>query len=87
MTNTITSVRVDDIRYPTASRGMAGSDPRHFAPDYSCARVSIRISNGRVGHSVIFTCGEGTEIVKMNVQALADKLVGKKFADFVAPSF
>jgi L-fuconate dehydratase len=80
----VKKIITDDIRYPTASRGLAGSDPRHFAPDYSCVRVTLTTDDGLIGHSIIFTCGAGNEIVAQAVKALSPIVRGKYLEDFIA---
>src|SRR5262245_28214897 len=79
----IRSLEVLDIRYPTARMGMAGSDPRHLAPKYSCAVTILRTDSGLEGRSLVFTAGDGTQIQKVAIEALQRFVVGRDFCDFV----
>lgn len=78
----IVSLEVLDIRYPTVKLGMAGSDPRHLAPNYSCAIPILRTDTGLEGRALIFTVGEGTQIQKAAVEALSRFVVGRNLSDF-----
>ncbi len=80
----ITSLEVLDIRYPTVKLGMAGSDPRHLAPNYSCVVPILRTSSGLEGRSLIFTIGDGTQIEAAAVEALRRFVVGRDLEDFIA---
>ncbi len=82
--NKIISLEVIDIRYPTVRLGMAGSDPRHLAPNYSCAITVLRTDTGLEGRSLIFTIGAGTEIQKAAVEALKPFVVGRNLEEFIA---
>ncbi len=79
----ITSLEVLDIRYPTVRLGMAGSDPRHLAPNYSCAITVLKTSGGLEGRSLVFTIGAGTEIQKAAIEALRPFVVGRDLEDFI----
>lgn len=63
---------------------MAGSDPRHLAPNYSCAVVKLRTSSGLEGQSLVFTAGDGTHIQKFAIEALQRFVVGRYLEDFIA---
>ena len=72
----ITSLTVQDIRFPTSLRG-DGSDAMHTDPDYSAAYVTLHTNQpGLEGHGLTFTCGRGTEICVTAAQALAPLVVG-----------
>ncbi len=83
LTHRITSLEVLDIRYPTVRMGMAGSDPRHLAPNYSCAVAILRTDSGLEGRSLVFTCGDGTQVEKCAVEALSRFVVGRDLRDFI----
>ena len=75
--STISSVSIDDIRFPT-SQGSHGSDAVHKDPDYSCAYVVIAVSGvNEQGHGLTFTLGRGTEVVVAAIKALEPLLVGQ----------
>lgn len=80
----IISLDVLDIRYPTVRLGMAGSDPRHLAPNYSCVIPVLRTDGGLEGRSLIFTIGDGTQIQAGAVEALRRFVVGKTLEEFQA---
>ena len=80
----IVSLEVIDIRYPTVRLGMAGSDPRHLAPNYSCAIPVLRTDGGLEGRSLIFTIGDGTQIQTAAVEALRRFVVGRSLDEFIA---
>ena len=80
----IISLDVIDLRYPTVRLGMAGSDPRHLAPNYSCAIPILRTDDGLEGRSIIFTAGDGTQIQAAAVEALRRFVVGRSLDDFIA---
>jgi L-alanine-DL-glutamate epimerase-like enolase superfamily enzyme len=84
MKHQIISLEVLDIRYPTVKLGMAGSDPRHLAPNYSCAITILRTSTGLEGRSLVFTIGDGTQIQKAAIEALQRFVVGRYLEDFIA---
>ncbi len=79
----IVSLEILDIRYPTVRQGMAGSDPRHLAPNYSCAVPVLRTDDGLEGRSVIFTCGDGTQVQVAAVEALRRFVVGRDLQEFI----
>ena len=80
----IISLDVVDIRYPTVRLGMAGSDPRHLAPNYSCAITVLRTDAAREGRSLVFTIGAGTEIQTAAIEALRPFVVGRDLEEFIA---
>lgn len=80
---TIHSLDVLDIRYPTVRLGMAGSDPRHLAPNYSCAVTILRTTGGLEGRSLVFTIGDGTQIQKAAIEALRRFVVGRSLQEFI----
>ncbi len=63
---------------------MAGSDPRHLAPNYSCAIPVLRTDGGLEGRSLIFTIGDGTQIQAAAVEALRRFVVGRRLDEFIA---
>jgi L-fuconate dehydratase len=79
----INSLEVLDIRYPTVRMGLAGSDPRHLAPNYSCAVATLRTDSGLEGRSLVFTAGEGTQIQKVAIEALRRFVVGLDLLEFM----
>ena len=81
--HTIVSFEVLDLRYPTVRLGMAGSDPRHLAPNYSCAIPILRTDTGLEGRSLVFTVGDGTQIQKAAIEALRRFVVGRDLAEFI----
>ena len=84
MKHKIISLDVLDIRYPTVRLGMAGSDPRHLAPNYSCAIPILRTDTGLEGRSLIFTIGDGTQIQAAAVEAFRRFVVGRSLEEFIA---
>ncbi|MBL8230978.1 MAG: hypothetical protein JNL98_20965 [Bryobacterales bacterium] len=80
----IVSLEVIDLRYPTVRLGMAGSDPRHLAPNYSCAITILRTASGIEGRSLVFTAGDGTQIQKAAIEALSRFVVGRDLESFIA---
>ncbi len=83
MKHKIVSLEVLDIRYPTVRLGMAGSDPRHLAPNYSCAIPILRTDTGLEGRGLIFTIGDGTQIQVAAVEALRRFVVGRSLDEFI----
>ena len=63
---------------------MAGSDPRHLAPNYSCAITILRTDSGLEGRSLVFTIGDGTQIQKAAIEALRRFVVGRTLEEFIA---
>ncbi|MBM3755912.1 MAG: mandelate racemase/muconate lactonizing enzyme domain-containing protein [Acidobacteria bacterium] len=83
MKHIIRSLEVLDLRYPTVRLGMAGSDPRHLAPNYSCAIPILRTDTGLEGRSLVFTIGDGTQIQKAAIEALERFVVGRDLNEFI----
>jgi L-fuconate dehydratase len=83
LTHKISSLEVLDIRYPTVRMGMAGSDPRHLAPNYSCASLILRTDGGLEGRSLVFTAGDGTQIQKAAIEALRRLVIGRDLRQFI----
>jgi len=79
----IVSLDVLDIRYPTVKLGLAGSDPRHLAPNYGCAMPVLRTASGLEGRSLVFTIGDGTQIQKAAIEALRRFVVGRDLEEFI----
>lgn len=50
---------------------------QHTDPDYSCAYVVIKTNDQLEGIGLTFTCGRGTEIVKMACKALSILIVDR----------
>lgn len=82
-THRITSLEVLDLRYPTVRLGLAGSDPRHLAPNYSCAVPVLRTDTGLEGRALVFTIGDGTQIQKAAIEALSRLVVGRDLREFI----
>ena len=80
----IVSLDVLDLRYPTVRLGLAGSDPRHLAPNYSCAIPILRTDSGLEGRALVFTLGDGTEIQRAAIEALRPYVVGRSLEEFIA---
>ena len=81
---TITTIRVEDIRFPT-SQHLDGSDAMNPAPDYSAAYVIIETDNPELsGHGLTFTIGRGNEICCAAIRALDHLLIGRRLADITA---
>ena len=79
----INDLEVLDLRYPTVRMGMAGSDPRHLAPNYSCAVAILRTDSGLEGRSLVFTAGDGTHIQKVAIEALRRFVVRRDLQEFI----
>ena len=79
----IISLEILDLRYPTVKLGMAGSDPRHLAPNYSGVIPILRTDTGLEGRSLIFTIGDGTQIQAAAVEALRRFVIGRDLAEFI----
>lgn len=72
----ITSMKVEDIRFPT-SRHLDGSDAMNPDPDYSAAYVVLETDMpGLEGHGFTFTIGRGNEICCVAERALETLVVG-----------
>src|SRR5688500_17521224 len=84
LSHKIVSLEVLDLRYPTVRMGMAGSDPRHLAPNYSCAVAILRTGTGLEGRSLVFTAGDGTQIQKLAIEALERFVVNLDLQEFIS---
>jgi L-fuconate dehydratase len=72
----ITSVRVEDIRFPTSDL-LDGSDAMNPDPDYSAAYVILQTDDPALeGHGLTFTIGRGNEICCAAIKALEPLLIG-----------
>jgi L-fuconate dehydratase len=84
---TITSMSVNDVRYPT-SDFQDGSDAIHADPDYSCVYVVLKTSkDGLEGHGLTFSLGRGNEIIAECVRTLGrleGLVIGLTLEDIVA---
>ena len=80
----LTSLRVEDIRFPT-SEHLDGSDAMNPDPDYSAAYVIIETDNAAIsGHGLTFTIGRGNEICCAAIRALEHLIVGRKLESITA---
>ena len=79
--NLITKIDIDDVRVPT-SDSLLGSDPFHRKPDYSVATVRITTDSGKIGWSVVFGIGAGTDWLVYGLCDLSGLLVGLDMNDF-----
>jgi L-fuconate dehydratase len=84
MKHKITSLEVLDLRYPTVRQGLAGSDPRHLAPNYSAAVPILRTASGLEGRALVFTVGDGTQVIRTAIDALSRYVIGRDLEDFIA---
>ncbi|WP_104136334.1 MULTISPECIES: enolase C-terminal domain-like protein [unclassified Cryobacterium] len=78
----ITSVRTQDVRFPT-SLELDGSDAVNVDPDYSSAYVVISTDSGETGHGFVFTCGRGNEIVTAAIRSYGQLLVGRNIDELI----
>ena len=78
----ITSVRTQDVRFPT-SLELDGSDAVNVDPDYSSAYVVIETGGGETGHAFVFTCGRGNEIVTAAIRSYGQLLVGRDIDELI----
>lgn len=77
---TITSLRVEDVRFPT-SLALDGSDAMNPDPDYSAAYVILETDDPALkGHGLTFTIGRGNEICCAAIKALEHLIVGRDLA-------
>ena len=82
MSNTITSLTIHDIRFPT-SRSLDGSDAMNPDPDYSATYVVLGTSGtSHQGHGLTFTIGRGNEVVCAAVEALRHLVIGQSLESF-----
>jgi L-fuconate dehydratase len=63
--------------------GLAGSDPRHLAPNYSCAVPILRTAGGLEGRALVFTIGDGTRVQTTAIEALRRFVVGLDLREFM----
>lgn len=86
---TITSVEVEDVRFPT-SRTADGSDAMNADGDYSAAYVVLRTDGTAAdgtplaGHGLTFTIGRGTDVVALAARHQAQTLVGRDVDELAA---
>ena len=86
---TITSVEVEDVRFPTSLLA-DGSDAMSADPDYSAAYVVLRTdavdSDGDplAGYGLTFTTGRGNDIVALAARQQAAILVGRDVDELAA---
>ncbi|MCF4120290.1 fuconate dehydratase [Antribacter sp. KLBMP9083] len=86
---TITSVEVEDVRFPT-SRTADGSDAMNKDGDYSAAYVVLRTDGTAAdgtplaGHGLTFTIGRGTDVVALAARHQAETLVGRDVEELAA---
>ena len=78
----ITALRVFTVSYPS-SREMNGSDAFHHAPDYTAVVVQVHTSQGLVGCSLVFMCGDGADLVAQAVRKLERFVIGRSLKDFI----
>ena len=78
----ITSVRTQDVRFPT-SLELDGSDAVNVDPDYSSAYVVVSTDSGEIGHAFVFTCGRGNEIVTAAIRSFGQLLVGRDIDELI----
>ena len=74
-TDTIASLHVADVRFPT-SRDRDGSDAMNPFPDYSAAYLTLRTSAGDEGYALVFTVGRGNDLQAAAIKALEPLVVG-----------
>lgn len=79
----ISAVRTRDVRFPT-SLDLDGSDAVNVDPDYSAAYVTVHTDGGDVGHSLVFTCGRGNELVVAAMESYGRLLIGRSTDDLLA---
>lgn len=77
----ITGIDIDDVRVPT-SDSLLGSDPFHRKPDYSVAVVRLSTDSEKVGWSVVFGIGAGTDWLVYGLRDLSALLLGLDIRDF-----
>lgn len=76
------NLEVEDLRWPT-SLGAHGSDAMHTDPDYSCVYVTIKTNYDYYGNGLTFTCGRGTDVIVLAVEALKFLVEGQNLKDIV----
>ena len=80
---TLAAIRTQDVRFPT-SLELDGSDAVNVDPDYSAAYVELELSNGEVGHALVFTAGRGNEVVTLAIESAAKLLHGYDIENLLA---
>lgn len=73
--DTITSLHVQDVRFPT-SRERDGSDAMNPFPDYSAAYLTLHTSGGEEGYALVFTVGRGNDLQAAAISALEPLIAG-----------
>lgn len=73
---TVSSVEVQDVRFPTSLK-LDGSDAVNVDPDYSAAYVVVRGDNGEVGHSLVFSCGRGNEVIVRAIESYGQLVLNR----------
>ena len=76
MANKITSLRIDDVRFPTSER-LDGSDATNKNPDYSAAYITVDTEHGATGSGLIFTIGRGNDLCCKAVESMRHLVVGR----------
>lgn len=78
----IVGLNARDIRFPT-SRHSHGSDAMNPDPDYSCAYVSLLMSEGEPsGNGLTFTIGRGNDLCVAAIEGLGRHLIGRSLDEF-----
>jgi L-fuconate dehydratase len=76
VTETISSIRTHDVRFPT-SRQRDGSDAMNPFPDYSAAYVEVTTSAGRTGYGLAFTVGRGNDLQVAAIDTVSTLVLGR----------
>ncbi|ORY92921.1 mandelate racemase/muconate lactonizing enzyme [Leucosporidium creatinivorum] len=80
---TITSFKIEDLRFPTSLTG-DGTDAMNKSCDYSSAYVTLLTDGKDIGYGMTFTIGRGNDIVCAAVEKVAERLVGRKTEELFA---
>ncbi|GAA5987792.1 hypothetical protein JCM5350_005365 [Sporobolomyces pararoseus] len=72
---TITSYKVEDLRFPTSLSG-DGTDAMNKECDYSAAYVTLTTSDGLEANGMSFTIGRSNDLVCKAVESVAARLTG-----------
>lgn len=83
MGETITGLRVADVRFPTSLEAH-GSDAMNLDPDYSAAYVELETNTSHSGFGLAFTIGRGNDVMCAAIEALADHVIGIDLDTLVA---
>lgn len=78
----ITEIHAHDLRYPLTDGH--GSDSVHRDPVYSYAVTLLVDAEGRAGSGLVFTLGEGNQLVCQAIRILARSLHGRDIEDVMA---